>query len=135
MEQWKKISGFEDYEISSYGRVRSLKFNKLKLRKPNKDKDGYLKLTLHKKNKCYFFIIHRLVAESFCTRPKYQENLQVDHINNKILDNRYTNLRWVTPKQNCDNRVKKIKLNKQNILKIIKLHNNKYKIKEIIGKF
>lgn len=52
--------------------------------------------TIHCQGK--HFTIHRLVAKYFC--EGYKEGLVVDHINNDRLDNRATNLHWVTPDDN-----------------------------------
>ena len=43
---WKKIKGYEGYEITEDGRVWSNKTNRYL--KPSKDKDGYYKITLSK---------------------------------------------------------------------------------------
>lgn len=65
-------------------------------------KGGYLLVNLYKQGKTTTFYIHRLVATVFVPNPN---NLpEVDHINRNHLDNTVENLRWVTHKQNIENR-------------------------------
>lgn len=47
--------------------------------------------------------VHRLVIEAFGP-PAPSPTHQVDHINGIKSDNRIANLRWVTPRQNCQNK-------------------------------
>ena len=73
MEIWKNIKGYEGlYEISSLGRVKSLKCGKVKILKPQSDSRGYLQIGLVKDKKRTNFKIHRLVAIAF-----------IENINNK----------------------------------------------------
>ena len=51
----------------------------------------------HQNNKKHRILIHRAIMNA----PK---NLVVDHINRNTLDNRKSNLRLVTPAENCQNR-------------------------------
>ena len=47
IEEWKKIEGYEDYEVSNFGRIKSYKQDKNgKITLGNKDKKGILQ-------KCY----------------------------------------------------------------------------------
>jgi hypothetical protein len=104
MEVWKKIEGFEKYEISNYGRLKvNLKFRKYrdyqsKMFNPCKDKDGYFTTSLSKNRNHYPKKIHRLVAQSFLTN-EYKHPV-VNHINGIKTDNRVENLEWCTVKHN-----------------------------------
>ena len=94
MELWKDIEGFENYQVSSWGRVRSSN-GILKL---YKNKKGYLKVGLMKGGKCCKKRVNRLVAIAFISNP-YDAPF-VDHIDGNKENNSITNLRWVTDEEN-----------------------------------
>jgi hypothetical protein len=104
MEVWKKVKGFENYEVSNYGRLKvNLKFRKYrdyqsKILNPTKDKDGYFRTALTKEGSKFMKIIHRLVVENFIENPL--NNPCVNHKNGIKSDNRVENLEWCTIKEN-----------------------------------
>lgn len=109
-EIWKNIQGYEGYyQISNYGKVKSLKFNKEKILKPGLTSNGYLQITLFKNNKRKKFMIHRLVGEYFIPNPKNKP--EIDHEFGDKIDNYYRHLKWVTSSENSKNAYK-IKLRK-----------------------
>ncbi len=109
-EIWKDIKDFFGYQVSNFGRVRSIdrtvamgshkrKFAGLIL-KTNKDRDGYEGVTLKIGNESYRKKVHRLVAEAFIDNPNNYPC--IDHINGIRDDNRMENLRWCTVKMNAN---------------------------------
>lgn len=103
------------YEVSSLGRVRSLNYMhtwQVRELKPNKDKDGYLKVRLYKDGVSKQFLVHRLVWTAF--NGAIPEGLELDHINAERYDNRLSNLRCVTSKENSNNPITKARMAKSN---------------------
>jgi hypothetical protein len=106
MEIWKDIEGFENYQVSSWGRVRSDNG----IIKPYRNGKGYLKVGLRKNGKCNKKRVNRLVAMAFIENPNNYPF--VDHIDGNKENNSITNLRWVTDKQNKEHAAKLRKLAK-----------------------
>lgn len=114
MEVWADIKGFEGYyQISSYGRVRSLdryvpdcfgskRIAKGQILKPYKTPKGYMKITLYKDSKKVYrkCRVHRLVAETFLDN---KDNLpEVNHKDGNKANNNLSNLEWCTQKENLE---------------------------------
>ena len=100
-EIWKDIVGYENYQISNLGNVKSLNYSrtgKEKILRPGLSSDGYYHVFLCKNGEMRDFNVHRLVALSFIPNPDNKEC--VDHINGIRNDNRVENLRWCTNKEN-----------------------------------
>jgi len=98
IENWTPINGFDNYEISSHGRVKSTYFGKEKILKTALDSAGYEFVYICKKGVKKFFRIHRLVAIHFI--PNHQNKLEVNHLNGIRNDNKISNLEWVTRSEN-----------------------------------
>ena len=131
-EIWKPIRGYEGlYEISSYGRVKSLRKNIiLKYQIHN----GYPILHLFNggaKNR-KGFNIHRLVGINFINNPNnYPE---INHLDGNKQNNYYKNLEWCTSEHNIEHAIKnklvdntglnnsQCKLTECQVLEIRKLH-------------
>ena len=96
-EIWKPIKGFDDYYISSFGRVYSEK-QKKRFLKPHKTGGGYMMVGLYTNNKAYPKLVHRLVAETFIPNPKNYP--QVNHKDENKTNNSADNLEWCTSKYN-----------------------------------
>ena len=112
-EVWADITGFEGlYQISSYGRVKSLSrhhpnvqggyyLTKEKILCPRKHTNGYLNVQLCKDGIKRNHYIHRLVANAFLRNDHPQEYIDVNHINEEKTDNRVSNLEWCSRVYNC----------------------------------
>ena len=98
-EIWKDIKGYEGhYQVSNWGRGKSLKWNKEKILQPLIQSNGYYYIGLVKNNKRINYKIHRLVAEAFLPNPNnYKE---VNHKDENKANNVVTNLEWCDRKYN-----------------------------------
>ena len=123
LEEWKNLPSYEGiYKISTMGRIMSLgnsKKRKDKIISPCKDGGGYWKINLCRDGKMISEKIHRLVVKTFI--GDIPEGYHVDHINTNINDNRLSNLRILSPKENANNNISL--LNKRNTWKSKKLKN------------
>lgn len=102
-EQWKRIPGWEFYEASTLGRIRSFykKTTPRILRGPA-DKNGYAVVSLTNKSTRKSFKVHVLVAATFIgERP---EGFQVRHLDGNKLNNKPTNLAYGSAKENTNDR-------------------------------
>ena len=97
-EKWAKIEGFEYYQISNFGNLKSFHFGREILRKPKPTKQGYIRFELCKKGKQFIFLAHRLVAEAFIENP--EKKPCVNHKDENKSNNNVSNLEWVTHKEN-----------------------------------
>lgn len=101
-EIWKDIDGYDGYQVSNKGRVKStIVRNEGKLLKIGINKLGYCIVVLSTNGKSKTHYVHRLVAETFILNP--DKKLCIDHINRDKTDNRVENLLWCTQKENLNN--------------------------------
>ena len=100
-EVWKSVVGYEGlYEVSNFGRVKSLKRLHTKERIVSQwlNHRGYARVTLWKENKQRKYSVHRLVAEAFIPNPEAKP--QVNHIDENKTNNAAWNLEWCTQTEN-----------------------------------
>lgn len=95
-EIWKPIEGYEDYQISNYGRVKTFKKRGDKINgvihglcKTNK---GYYILKLYKNGRWKYNLVHRLVATAFISNP--DNAAYVNHKDEDPSNNKADNLEW-----------------------------------------
>jgi hypothetical protein len=119
-EVWADIEGYEgSYQVSSYGRVKSLSritkrkhkgikeyefIRKEKIVKNQKQSGGYLKVELSKDDITEIFYVHRLVAKCFVPNPDNKP--YVNHILNVRDFNYYKFLEWCTQSENLNHSIK-----------------------------
>lgn len=108
-ETFKDINGYEGkYQVSNYGRVRSLSryrdnnknnaYQKGIIFKQSTGKKGYIHVTLYKNGKYKRRLVHRLVAQTFINN---EYNLPtVNHKDENKTNNTINNLEWCTQQYN-----------------------------------
>ena len=121
IEVWQDIDGYENkYQISNYGRIRSVKKNIIL--KPMLATNGYLIICLWKDGKQKKHLIHRLVAKHFVDNPcNYPE---VNHKDEDKTNNRIDNLEWCNHLYNMNygevkEKISNAKINNPNISKVV----------------
>ena len=118
MEKWISIKDYDGYyEVSSFGRVKSLDRTiittrgsrnfKGRILKQYLDGSGYNYVGLSKNGLGKKLKVHHLVWENFKTEKRNGIILQVDHIDENKQNNNLENLQLLTPRQNTSKGFKK----------------------------
>ena len=98
-EYWKPVVGYEGlYEVSNWGRVKSIRFGKERILKPGTCGRGYLFVNLCKNGKVKLYYVHRLVAESFIPNPNNYPI--INHKDENKTNNSVGNLEWCSYRYN-----------------------------------
>lgn len=112
---WLPVEVAPGYEVSNAGEVRSVNrvvpeigtsrvcFRNGKILKPWIDTRGYLSVQLQVDRKTKTFSVHRLVTAAF---HGPSNGLHVRHLDGNKLNNTPENLRWGTPQENADDKVR-----------------------------
>lgn len=106
-EIWKSIRGYENYQVSNYGNIKSLDridsrnhFRAGMIKQASTDSYGYKVVTLFREGQPKIFKVHRLVALAFIPNPhKYD---QVNHKDENRANNIVGNLEWCNAKYNSN---------------------------------
>jgi hypothetical protein len=90
------IPEFENYLITKKGKIWSKKYKKFL--KPNTNGSGYLRVEFRIDNKRFHRVIHRVLAKVFIPNPENKK--EVNHKDGNKLNNKLSNLEWVSPREN-----------------------------------
>jgi hypothetical protein len=121
-EEWRAVEGFDGYEVSNFGQVRSWRTRHWmghgrgsvcahrrtpKLIKPSPMSTGRMAVSLSQGARRHTKRVYELVAKAFIPNP---ENLpQVNHVDGDHQNDAVSNLEWVTREQNYEHaRVNKL---------------------------
>lgn len=95
-----KFRDYDNYEIYPDGRIFSYKTKKFL--KPQTDKGGYQRVNLYdNEGRMKHYFVHRIVWESVTGEP-IPEGMQCNHISEDKMDNSFSNINLLTPKQNTN---------------------------------
>lgn len=105
-EKWLDINEYEGlYQVSNYGRIKSMYTNKVL--KCAFDKRGYTRVTLVKNKTLRYYRINRLVAKAFIPNPNGEQNvLHIKPVDIGYCNNNVDNLYWGSIQDNNRTTVK-----------------------------
>ena len=116
-EHWTQIDGYEQYQVSSHGRVwketytvsfysdawdkQVTKEFPAAFMSPTDQNQGYLQVGLDDGDGGQDqHLVHRLVMQHFGPEPPTENHTMVNHIDGDKQNNHVSNLQWVTPAEN-----------------------------------
>lgn len=123
IETFKPVKGYEGlYEVSDYGAVRSLQFKgKKRIKYLNgRDSFGYRQVHLSNGKSHKMIFVHRIVYEAFNSPIPY--GYEIDHIDGDRNNNKLSNLRVVTHRDNMNNPVTILRKSKSRCKPILQLN-------------
>ena len=94
-EEWRQVVGYQNYEVSSGGRVKNKKTGRI-LKAINRG--GYLIVGLSENGKGKTVSVHRLVGLAFIENPLNKPH--INHIDKNRSNNTVSNLEWCTALEN-----------------------------------
>jgi len=105
------IKGYENYFISEKGDIYSNRPNNgVQIRKQTIDPSGYCRIRLTKNGET--LRVHREVLKAFDRQPRYvyldNKTIQIElcrHLDGNPRNNKLTNLKWGTPKENSADQI------------------------------
>lgn len=109
VEEWRPIPGFEGYEASSLGRIKSVargkgrRVGRIVAQHPLTN-GRYPKVELWTGGRRRTVLVHRLVGEAFL--GPLPDGLQTRHLNGNGFDNRASNLKYGTHLENMQDAIK-----------------------------
>ena len=106
MEVWKDIKGYEGYQVSSEGRIRThnkttytekhgIRHWQNRILSQKTAKDKAMRVELWKDGKHKTVLVHRIVALTFLGEPP-EPNMTVNHIDGNRKNNHIENLEWLS---------------------------------------
>ena len=118
IEEWTQIPKYENYQISTFGRIIRITGVKVKAVKPF-FKQGYVYVGLCKNGIQTHFRVHRLVADAFIPNPL---NLPVvNHKDENKTNNRVDNLEWCDSSYNANYGNRNRKISEKNSIPVVAL--------------
>ena len=104
---WKDIPGFDDYQCSQYGDIRKkLDQHEYQTISPYYTKQGYVRVNLWVEGIGNLGkLVHQLTCLTFNGPPPESGHYEVNHKNGIKDDNNYTNLEWMTSKENVNHAI------------------------------
>jgi hypothetical protein len=117
-EQWRKVPGWDDYEVSDQGQIRRLERQvrqtglngyytrtfPTRTHRATPDGRGYLTVHLRHAGRSKVVWVHRLVLSTF--GGEAPKGTECCHINGDRTDNRLVNLKWATRSENIHDSVR-----------------------------
>ena len=106
MEVWKDIKGYEGYQVSNEGRIRThnkttytskhgIRHWQNRVLSQKTAKDKAMRVELWKDGKSKTVLVHRIVALTFLGEPP-EPNMTVNHIDGNRKNNHVENLEWLS---------------------------------------
>lgn len=127
--EWRQIAEAPNYSVSNTGLIKLTRLNRLL---SGYNRNGYLQVSLKKDGAQLARLVHRLVATEFIPNDDPVNRIYVDHIDTDPRNNKVSNLRWVTPKENMNNEITKKNVSDGHMKKMPKVYQVEIKSMNVV---